>query len=77
MTELLRSNDPVLISFLSALLRDAGIPFNIVDQNMSIIEGSIGILPQRVLVADDRLDAARRLVCDAGLEAELPQEKKQ
>ena len=76
MKELLRSNDPVLLSFLSALLKDADIPFAVVDQNMSIIEGSIGILQQRVLVVDDRLDAARRLARDAGLEAELPAEKK-
>lgn len=76
MKELLRSNDPVLLSFLSALLNDAGIPFTIVDRNMSIIEGSIGILQQRVLVAEDRLEAARRLVGDAGLEAELPPEGK-
>jgi hypothetical protein len=76
MKELLRSNDPVLLSFLNALLKDAGIPFTIVDRNMSIIEGSIGILQQRILVADDRLDAARRLVRDAGLEAELPPEGK-
>ncbi len=75
MKELLRSNDPVLMSFLDALLGDAGIPFTIVDQNMSIIEGSIGILQQRVLVADDSLDAARRLVRDAGLEAELPPDR--
>jgi len=75
MRELLRSNDPVLMSFLHALLGDAGIPFTIVDQNMSIIEGSIGILQQRVLVADDSLDAARRLVRDAGLEAELPPDR--
>ena len=75
MKELLRSNDPVLMSFLDVLLGDAGIPFTIVDQNMSIIEGSIGILQQRVLVADDSLDAARRLVRDAGLEAELPPDR--
>jgi hypothetical protein len=75
MKELLRSNDPVLLSFLSALLKDSDIPFAVVDQNMSIIEGSIGILQQRVLVIDDRLEAARRLVRDAGLEAELPDEK--
>jgi hypothetical protein len=75
MKELLRSNDPVLISFLSALLKDADIPFTVVDQNMSILDGSIGILPQRMLVIDDELDAARQLVRDAGLEAELPKKK--
>ncbi len=75
MIELLRSNDLVLMSFLEALFRDAGIPHTIVDQNMSALDGSIGILPRRMLVADDRLDAARRLVRDAGLEAELPDKK--
>lgn len=75
MKELLRSNDPVLISFLSALLKDADIPFTVVDQNMSILDGSIGILPQRMLVIDDKLDTARQLVRDAGLEAELPKKK--
>ncbi len=74
MKELLRSNDPVLMSFLDVLLSDADIPFIIVDQNMSVIEGSVGILPRRVLVLEDRLEAARRLVRDAGLDAELPRD---
>ena len=50
MEELLRTNDVVLISFVEALLRDAGIDHFVADQNMSVIEGSLGILPRRVLV---------------------------
>ncbi|MEQ9245481.1 MAG: DUF2007 domain-containing protein, partial [Nitratireductor sp.] len=48
MIELIRTNDPVVISFVESLLRDAGIAFFVADQNMSIMEGSLGILPRRV-----------------------------
>jgi putative signal transducing protein len=66
MKELLRSNDPVLLSFVSALLTEAGIGFIVLDTNMSVMEGSIGILPRRVLVEDDCIDQARNLLTDAG-----------
>jgi hypothetical protein len=69
--ELIRTNDIVLISFVEALLRDAGIEFLVVDQNMSVIEGSLGVLPRRVLVVSHRTEAARRLLTDAGIGAEL------
>ena len=78
MEELIRTNDIVLISYVEALLRDAGIEFLTVDQNMSVIEGSLGVLPRRVLVVSDRVEAARRLLTDAGIGGELrtPAEKK-
>jgi hypothetical protein len=69
--ELLRSNDPVLISFADALLNEAGIAHAIVDQNMSVMEGSIGILPRRMLVARGSHEDARRILIEAGLESEL------
>jgi Putative prokaryotic signal transducing protein len=50
MIELLRTNDAVLISYVEALLRDSGIDHFVADQNMSILDGSIGIMPRRVLV---------------------------
>ena len=71
MIELLRSNDPVLISFADALLKEAGIEHAIVDQNMSVMEGSLGILPRRMLVARDQHESARRILIEAGLEREL------
>ncbi len=71
MIELVRTNDAVLISFIEALLRDAGIGFFIADQNMSIAEGSIGILGRRVMVVEDDEPAARRLLKDAGIAHEL------
>ncbi len=71
MIELLRSNDPVLLSFAEALLKEAKIEHALVDQNMSVIEGSLGILPRRMLVARHRIDDARRILSEAGLQAEL------
>lgn len=71
MNELFRSNDPVLISFAQALLNEAGIKHAVVDQNMSVIEGSLGILPRRVLVDRTQIERARRILAEAGLEAEL------
>ena len=71
MIELLRSNDTVLISFADALLNEAGIEHAIVDQNMSVIEGSLGILPRRIMVARGKHENARKILIDAGLEHEL------
>lgn len=71
MEELMRLNNTVTISFVEALMRDAGIACFVADQNMSIIEGSIGAIPRRVMVDADYIDQARRIVTDAGLEHEL------
>jgi hypothetical protein len=71
MEELIRTNDMVVISFVEALLRDAGIEHLVVDQNMSVMEGSLGVLPRRILVVDDELEEARQLLTDAGVGAEL------
>lgn len=71
MIELIRTNDPVLISFVEALLRDAGLGFFVADQNMSVIEGSIGVLPRRVMVSEEDVASARRLLQDAGIGEEI------
>jgi len=71
MKELLRSNDPVLLSYVSALLEEAGIAFVVLDTNMSIMEGSIGVLPRRVLVEEDAIDRARNLLTEAGVGHDL------
>ncbi len=68
MIELLRSNDAVLISFVCSLLREADIPFTLLDQNMSIMEGSLGVLQQRLMVADERLADAQALLDDVDVE---------
>ena len=71
MRELIRANDAVLVSAVGALLDGAGIRYLVLDQNMSVIEGSLGILPRRIMVEDDDVPAARRVVQDAGLGHEL------
>ncbi|MGN7292125.1 putative signal transducing protein [Rhizobium sp. SAFR-030] len=71
MKELIRTNNAVVLSFATSLLKDAGIHCLVADQSMSILEGSLGLLPQRLLVEGDRHDEARRLMTDAGLAAEL------
>ncbi len=66
MKELLRTTDPVLLSWLTALLAEAGIEAIVLDTHTSIIEGSIGAIPQRVMVVDDDFQSARRLLIDTG-----------
>lgn len=69
MREVLRTNDMVLISFAASLLTEARIEHVIFDANMSVVEGSLGILPRRLMVGEDDAAAARRLLSEAGIEA--------
>ena len=71
MRELVRTNDMVLVSAIGALLDGAQIRHVVLDQNMSVLEGSLGILPRRILVEEKSIAAARRLLTDAGLGHEL------
>lgn len=64
---LLRSTDPATIAFAKALLSGEGIQVFEMDVNMSVLEGSVGILPRRLMVADDALDQARRVMDDNGI----------
>jgi hypothetical protein len=69
--ELVRTNDAVLITAIEALLNGADIVHMVVDQNMSVLEGSIGIFPRRILVDEDEIAAARQLLVEAGFGNEL------
>jgi hypothetical protein len=71
MREVLRTNDAVLLSFAESVLRQAGIASTLADQHISVIEGSIGAFPRRLLVGDDDWAAARRALTAAGLETWL------
>ncbi|MBB5751966.1 DUF2007 domain-containing protein [Prosthecomicrobium pneumaticum] len=71
MEELIRTNDLVLISFVESLLKEAGIGHFVADAHMSVMEGSLGVLPRRVLVDAEEADAARALLVEAGVAAEL------
>ena len=66
MRVLLRSNDPVRLSFLTVLLADAGIGSVLLDTHASLVEGSIGAIQRRLAVAADDEARARRVLADAG-----------
>jgi Protein of unknown function (DUF2007). len=60
MREVLRSNDPTVLAFAKALLGGEGIDCFELDVNMSVLEGSIGILPRRLMVREPDLYRAER-----------------
>lgn len=64
MVELLRSNDLVYLSWARAVLADAQIDCVLLDAHVSAVEGSIGAIPRRLMVAENRL-ARARMVLDA------------
>lgn len=66
MKELLRTNDPVLLTWLAALLRDQGVESVVFDTHTSVLEGSANAIPRRMMVINDDYDAARRILIEAG-----------
>lgn len=74
MKELLRTNDPVLLSFVASLLDEGGIDHFVADRHVSSVLGSISIMgypAQRVLVSDEDIERARRVLTDEGLSEHL------
>lgn len=72
MRELIRTNDVVKLSWLQALLSDAGIRAVILDTHTSIIEGSIGAIPRRLAVVEEDYERACRVMAEAGEELSSP-----
>ena len=70
MKELLRTTDPTRLSWLTALLADAGIQAIVLDTHTSILEGSINAIQRRLVVVDEDFDEARRVLIESG--EELP-----
>lgn len=68
MRAVLKTNDPVLLNFAEALLADAGVHATVFDSHMSIMDGSLGILPRRLMVAEEDYE----LACSV-LKASLPE----
>ena len=67
MKQLLRTNDPTVMAFATALLQGEDIDCFEMDVNMSVLEGSIGILPRRLMVREGDLTRARRVMRDNGI----------
>ena len=68
MKDVLKTNNPVLLSYAQSLLTDAGIRSVVFDSHASVMDGSLGILPRRLMVADDDVRRAEALLRD-GLNA--------
>ena len=68
MKQLMRTNDPASIAFAKALLQGEGIDCFEMDVNMSVLEGSIGIFPRRIMVADSDYANAVQALTDNGIE---------
>ena len=68
MKELLRTNDPTVIACASALLDGEGIHAFVMDVHMSVLEGSIGVLPRRMMVSDAAFPRAQTILRDNGIE---------
>lgn len=64
MKELLRTNDPTIIAYATALLEGEDIAVFQMDVHMSILEGSIGVLPRRLMVRDQDLKRAETVMTD-------------
>jgi hypothetical protein len=64
MQELLRTTDPTVIAFAQALLSGEDIAVFAMDVHMSVLDGSLGILPRRLMVRDEDLDAALQVLRD-------------
>jgi len=62
MEELLKTTDPTIITAATAYLKGEGIEAIVFDVHMSVLEGSLGILPRRLMVHEDDLIRARRLM---------------
>jgi hypothetical protein len=73
MREILRTTDPTVIAFSTALLRAEGIDCFVLDVHMSVLEGSIGLFPRRMMVADRDVFRARVILRDNDVGELLPE----
>lgn len=71
MKELVRTNDPALLSFVKDLLSQSEIEYLLADQHASVMDGSIGAVPRRILVPDDDFNQAIRILREADLGDEI------
>ncbi len=75
MKAIIKTTDPLMVSFVIDLLDQQGVKAFEFDQNFSVMDGSIGVIPRRIMVIDEELNKARRLIREAGLGHELEVEK--
>lgn len=71
MKAIIKTNDPLVVSFVIDLLKKEDVKAFEFDQDFSVLDGSIGVIPRRIMVIDDELEKARALLREAGLGHEL------
>lgn len=71
MIAILKTVNPATLNFAQAVLKEADIPFFVLDQHVSIIDGSIGAIPRRLMVIDEDAADAREALDAAGLGDEV------
>ena len=71
MIAVIKTTNPVTINFAQSVLKDADIHCAVFDANVSIMEGSIGLFPRRVMVIEEDIEDAKEALAAAGLEDEL------
>ncbi len=71
MIAIIKTNNPVTLSYAQSVLNDHDIGWFVADTHASVIEGSIGAIPRRLMVIEDEAHAAREVLSAAGLEGEL------
>ena len=71
MIAIIKTNNPVTISYAQSVLNDNDIGWFVADTHASIIEGSIGAIPRRVMVLDEDVIDAKEVLAAAGLEEEF------
>ncbi len=74
MQPILKTNDPVLLSFAQDLLAQGDVRSVVFDENMSVLDGSLGILPRRLMVADEDFERGKTLLSDGLARRAAPKE---
>lgn len=75
MKEILRTTDALDVTFATALLKGEGIRYFVLGENMAALEGSIGIFPRRLMVAEEDGFLAAAVLRDNGIESGLPDDR--
>ena len=75
MKEILRTTEVLNVTFATALLKGEGIRSFVLGENMAVLEGSIGIFPRRLMVADEDAFVAAVVLRDNGIENGLPDDR--
>ena len=71
MRAVLKTNNPVQLNFAEVLLKDAGLETEVFDKEMSIMDGSLGVLPRRLMVADEDFARAQSILRDGMKDAPI------